>query len=318
MAGHENEQYVRQGLAPYLADGEKLHAAIGGLVGPLQVGRLGGSAFCFVGLSTHRLLLLPFRNERPAGSLMNIERANIQGVTLKSTNRSAAQITVMLPNDKLLIRVSGSGAAKWAETWVDTYNKSHRSTSTSPTSEDLTRQISGFESTGMVRSAVLVTQTALRTNPELRSDQAFEQQRVAAMETLLAYRVASAFVLGVCGAIVVNSIRQLLTDPDPSPYFFAGNIAGALLTSFIASMLFSARPGTRNLIMLYAGFGLVSAAISAFSANADIQQIIPGLVLSISLGLLVIGKNSRLRTVIAVVVYVAGYLGPFILKWIST
>jgi hypothetical protein len=259
-----------------------------------------------IGLTERRLLLVSAsRRGRRAGQRFSIFHEAIQWVSWNPMN----PLTIQLPADRMVVRVPRSWR-KRTEGLVEAYDPESRPSNPGEglTAEQQMQQTRDLQALGFLASAQHQFDEAVRRNPVLLTSSG----EVAAMEedlaeSRLAMRVAAIFLfVGVAVSLCLNVLSLATADPEAASGTTLSLISIAIDIGIGAS-LWRGRTRWKVWAIWRAALGLLIYGGQALGAGLFVEALLEA-AFSGALLLVLTGRSTRTRTVIAGGIYAVGFL----------
>ena len=305
MVENENrkEMEARQALEPHLAPGEQLLAyASGNVVGAT-------SQPYYLGLTAERLLMLPLKRGKPSGEPLSLLREVIKSLTGSGWLQYRLQIKA--PQDTLTVVCAG----RWVKRAKDLVSRFAAApplpiTGPATAAQRSLRQARDFMNLGLLASAQQQFKDAMTAAPSLATDSVAAELQAQLAETRLALRVGAGFCFGNIGvAVVIFALLALLSQTQSLAEVFNFSLIFSLLIDlYVGLNLWQGKAQWRGWALARAILGLLFYGFLALS-QSDWIGLVTQIAFSGSFIILLTGKSARIRTWLAVGLYVFGYLG---------
>lgn len=308
MMDHETvgQAEVRQQLEAQLAPGEQLLAYTRGQI----PGVLGARTF-LLGLTRDRLILLSQKREKAGTQIHTVWRENILNLRWSPL---WARFKIGLDQTTLEFAPRGGYWKRHAKHLVELFGKlpDPSQGSIGHMTQRRLAQARDFNSLGLYSLA----QSELR-----KLESAYSSESRPEIETLsrqladrrFALRAAAGFLLGNAGlTVLLAGLASVGTGPMDGSQLCSFAFS-ALIVSYIAMSLWRGRIREgQSWAIIVAVLGVLFAA-SAYTADGSLLDLIMQLAFSASMLLVLIGQPKRARTLAAIALYTAGFVGPFLL-----
>ncbi len=299
MSGKPSQQElaVQRTLEKQLAPEEHL---LGYTVGNLSEG-LGVKRY-YVGATSQRMLLLPLEDEKPTNQLFSIRRDFIAQV--RASRGGGSVLMVELLGDTLSIVMPGT--LSWVECSRELIDNWGTASANPPlTSQTLGQQLKDLRHLKLHSTADKVLESALAANPGLAQEESLSALKTDTKESLLALRVAGAFLLFIDTLNLIFSLAIMRIAPDVTVNLLPVFVSMAI-DVFIAASFLRGHTQYRIWAIVRATLGFVVFGFFGAIAREAYLQVAMSAALNSAVVLVVTGRSTRTRTWVASGLYLLG------------
>lgn len=296
------ELVVRQALESHLRPGETLLSYTSGAA---QLGNIFRTPF-HVGLTQSGFVILPAK-PKDARQAYHLSRSVIDRVQYTNSVFSSAGpgMQIQCGGESFTLNV-GRNWKKRAEVMIAQYGQTG-SVAEGLRGEALIAQINDLRALGLLKAAQTVLDKAGREDPTVKTDPAAIALLQGIRENRLAMQVGAGFFAGYMLLLLFLAFIGSATI-NPVGFLFA------LVATF---NLWQAKSGWRSAGLVLAILnGLINlVAVGAQAAQNPLWWIdaVMWVSFAVANGVVLTGQSSRLRTLIAVAIYVFGFISPLVL-----
>lgn len=311
---HKKEASTREFLEPLLAESETLLEFSNGQI------RGATAQYYYIGLTENRIILLPYKRNKPNGPARSILLASIQEIKM-----ARQSLKIKLISDATAIFIRGrrwrNRGRKLAETAVSLKHSSEHFLNR-PSHEDLLAQSQDFYELGLIKTAqaVLGKENPENFLPTSNSLYSTLQNKIA--EKMYSLRAAciilwSTLLIAILSTIIFINPQAATDMGITAEVLLAGFAFPIAIDGIITYNLWRGHTqgGWVTWALLRAGLGAAFNGIS-FASEGFYLDFIAQLALAASIILVLTGKPSRTKTHIGAAIYIVGFVGITLLGFL--
>ena len=304
----EKASPIRLALEEHTADGEALLGSVRGELPGIT------PKPHYIGLTARRLIFLPVKRGEADGEPLSIRRQLVNSIRWRGGLRPKLRISLL--EDDLDIGMRGPKRRQLGREMTDAWDGLLDDEVGEPAGEfdveERLAQARDLQALGLINSARDILQSGRRQ--EVGFQVSVKQVRLEATlaESLMAMRAAGAFLfadvaLQLLLVILVIIASATTRQPAGRPNLEAEQVARILISLWLGVGLWRGQSDRRGWAILWAIATLFLIGLSSF-LSGDILGFLVQTVYSGALMLVLIGRSGRGRTLVAIAIYVVGYI----------